>query len=74
MKEINLNYVIFALTPRVRRTMQIFDDCGLEFSEQTIDKDNPEEFTFYAASEICKRIEQNGILVQVNKEREQEFE
>jgi len=31
---LDINYVIFPLTSRVQKTMNLFDDSGLDFSKQ----------------------------------------
>ena len=35
---INANYIIYPLTPRVNKIKEIFLNCGLKFEKQAIDK------------------------------------
>lgn len=59
----NIKYFIYPLTDRVNKTLEIFEDAGLNFTRKNIDKDKPEDFTMHVTQLLCQNFEQSQIMI-----------
>lgn len=64
--ELDLNYVVFPLTPSVNTAVKLFQESGLKLKVQKIEKAEPEEMSLQAVNILCEQLEQTDVMVRID--------